>query len=558
MDDATIIIKQNRCFKEVIKDLNEYEEASGAKVNYDKTKGLWVGSWKYRRISPMEIKWTNKNVFSLGVFFGNDNPDTATYNSIVPEIKKRLNYWKQFKLTEIGKARVTEMFLASKLIYAIKFYTIPTKIREELQQSIFNFINFPHKVTTIAQKEMWKTKSLGGIKLTNIQIKSETCKAKWLIELASNPQMKMNLDIFAEIIGNQKGNICGKDILFLQRSYFQKLLKTESKFYKEALISLGNFERRKGIQNVEYWDREHVFYNPLFTRENGKVLSATKYFVERNIYKLEQFLEEKARDVRKLSFDRVVTNLYNKIILNTSVRKEDIFVTNEGKEIKFTEVTQKQLYEQALLVTYRDHHSQVKWGEKLNTSIPWEEVWGAVHNFLSTNRTKNTIWQQVHLNFYTQFSYNKWHNGNDLCPLCQNLPESIYHIILHCEFTKKRWDEIEPTLLELHPVPVSEEEKAFGVVQKKLTNGILLRNWVTYLLRECITQAEKEAYHAKRIDLQKFKLQFNQKIVSEIRIKALQYKAENKIKYFEKIITHAGVLCKIGHDGEYQIRHVFS
>ena len=33
MDDATIVIKQNRCFKEVIKELKEYEEASGAKVN---------------------------------------------------------------------------------------------------------------------------------------------------------------------------------------------------------------------------------------------------------------------------------------------------------------------------------------------------------------------------------------------------------------------------------------------------------------------------------------------------------------------------------------------
>ena len=40
MDDATIIIKQNRCFKEVIKELLEYQDASGAKINYGKTKGL--------------------------------------------------------------------------------------------------------------------------------------------------------------------------------------------------------------------------------------------------------------------------------------------------------------------------------------------------------------------------------------------------------------------------------------------------------------------------------------------------------------------------------------
>ena len=69
MDDSTIIIKQNRCFKEVIKELQDYEDASGAKVNYKKTKGLWVGSWKGRRVAPIDIKWTSKNVKILLKFF---------------------------------------------------------------------------------------------------------------------------------------------------------------------------------------------------------------------------------------------------------------------------------------------------------------------------------------------------------------------------------------------------------------------------------------------------------------------------------------------------------
>ena len=67
MDDTTIIIKQNRCFKEVIKELELYEKATEAKVNYKKTKGLWVGSWKGRRTSPMPgIKWTSGDVKNLG------------------------------------------------------------------------------------------------------------------------------------------------------------------------------------------------------------------------------------------------------------------------------------------------------------------------------------------------------------------------------------------------------------------------------------------------------------------------------------------------------------
>ena len=54
IDDTTITIRQNRCFKEVIKEISDYEEASDAKVNYKKTKSLWTGSWKNRRIPLMD------------------------------------------------------------------------------------------------------------------------------------------------------------------------------------------------------------------------------------------------------------------------------------------------------------------------------------------------------------------------------------------------------------------------------------------------------------------------------------------------------------------------
>ena len=559
MDDATIIIKQNRCFKEVIKELADYEEASGAKVNYGKTKGLWAGSWKNRRVPPMDIKWTNKNVECLGVFFGNEDPASATYNKIIPKINKRLNYWKQFKLSQIGKARVVEIFLTSELIYAIKFYPIPIKIQKNLQKQIFDYVNFPQNAITIAEKEMWKIRSQGGIKLINIQIKSETSKAKWLIEIATNPGMKLNLDIFAELLGNQKGSISGRDLIFLKKTYIQYQLKTESIFYKEALLSLASFETRKGIQEVQHWDREHIFYNPLITRKNGEVFTLTKYCEENNVYKLEKLLEEKAKEVRKRPFDKVLTNMLSKIQINTSVRKEDILITHNGKEIKFAQLTQKQLYEEAIISTGRDHHSQVKWVEKLNTSIIWEDVWSAVHNILSTNQTKSTIWQQIHLNFYTQYSYNKWHKKMELCPLCHKMPTNIYHLILVCDFTKKLWEDIEPVLNELHPVIVSEEEKAFGIVQKKITTGILLRNWLTYLLRNCIMQEEREAYHAtKKTDLEKTKRNFNQAMGFEIYKKSIRYKNENNSAFFDKMITHEGVLCKKGEDGVYQVREVFT
>ena len=70
-DDTVIKITQNRCFKEVYKELRDYERATGAKVNYDKSQGLWLGKWRNRKDDPFEefyendtqkIKWTSGNV----------------------------------------------------------------------------------------------------------------------------------------------------------------------------------------------------------------------------------------------------------------------------------------------------------------------------------------------------------------------------------------------------------------------------------------------------------------------------------------------------------------
>ena len=66
---------------------------------------------------------------------------------------------------------------------------------------------------------MWKTQFHGGIKLINLRIKSETLKVKWLIDIAENPDLKVNYDIFTRLMGVQRGKISGKSLLFLKKSY---------------------------------------------------------------------------------------------------------------------------------------------------------------------------------------------------------------------------------------------------------------------------------------------------------------------------------------------------
>ena len=53
-----------------------------------------------------KMDYGSAKVFSLSVFFGNEDPATASFQSVTTKFSRNLNYWKQSKLTKIGKARV--------------------------------------------------------------------------------------------------------------------------------------------------------------------------------------------------------------------------------------------------------------------------------------------------------------------------------------------------------------------------------------------------------------------------------------------------------------------
>ena len=102
----------------------------------------------------------------------------------------------------------------------------------------------------------------------------------------------------------------------------------------------------------------------------------------------------------------------------------------------------------------------------------------------------------------------------------QQKPENIYHIILHCDCVNALWELLTPTLIKLHPGGVTDEEKAFGIIEATRSPGVILRNWITYSLRKVATDMEKSAFHAPNIDCtRKIKAKLNEMVQEEIRIK---------------------------------------
>ena len=249
-DDTVIKITQNRCFKEVYKDLGDYEKATGAKVNYEKTQGLWLGKWKGRTDDPFNslyggdtrrIKWTSGNIKHLGIYVGNDDPCTQTFSEIIPKVKRRLNFWKPLKLPILAKARVIEIFHASKLFYAANFYSIPPPMVQEIERSFTEYINFPARKNVVSKMEMEKLREFGGLKLINIQLKAETPKIKWLMRLLSDDNLSVQRDIFDLLMASDNLYLSGYEIIFAETSFIRKCSISNS-FYYEALLALSRLD----------------------------------------------------------------------------------------------------------------------------------------------------------------------------------------------------------------------------------------------------------------------------------------------------------------------------
>ena len=548
-DDATIAILQNRCFKEVIKDLNDFGEASGSKMNPKKTTGLWTGPWTNRTDKPIPIKFTNMNVKSLGVYFGNDDPARETFMDIITKVRRTLNYWKPFALSKLAKARVIEIFHASRLWYAATFYPIPKQMRDELQKAFLNYIDFPGKVTTVSQAEMKRLRGNGGLKLIDIQTKANASKVQWLMALCHDPNLHTHKALLDLLLGTHSGRQVGVELFFTTNTYTTTSFKQfHSPFYKEAIRAMTRLSTRKKVTNVR---DEKVFYNPIFQNSSHKTLYISDYCKTNQIYSYGQLLDEVKLRADGLPYRKPVVRVYDSITFKDLEDRDEFYLDTYDGLVKFSGVTQKLLYEEMLRSTDVDHFSQFKWGERLG-AIEWGQVWKAIHNKITFEETRSKIWEQIHLNNYTTSSYNRWHSSTDPCPYCLVVPANEFHLILDCRLTNSLWTQLEPLLQRIHPHPVEESEQVFGLVWSGSAPSIQLRNFLTYILRESILSQERVAYHNKlgMNNEPRVKAHFHKLLLNYIKQNYNNFKSIGRPDLFEKYFLINNALMQTNERGE--------
>ena len=567
-DDTVIKITQNRCFKEVYKELTDYEKATGARINYEKTQGLWLGKWKHRKDDPFEglygdstkgIKWTSGNVKHLGIFVGNDDPVIQTFAEIIPKVKRRLNFWKPLKLPILARARVIEIFHASKLFYAANFYSIPEDMLKDITKAFIDYLNFPSKKHNVSKMEMEKLRDFGGLKLINLQLKAECPKIQWLMKLITKDHLTTHRKVFETLMGLENGYLNGFDMIFAETSYISKC-KIKNSFYEEALVGISKLNTYKHYQDI---NDEHVFYNKIFvTTTDDDVHDKTLTpFKGNQILGGIRTYGDLLHAESTIQHPKLLAALRRKRDSIEYIRENvesHLVIGHDLKEHEFCSISQKEIYSELVHEQSRDHPYVGKWGisERFGL-IEWEKIWPSVHKQFYTEQMKSSIWEQLHLNFYTTYNFNSWYNRLQPCPLCGRIPEEVTHIIVDCKFTKVLWKRVERVLVKILPKPPTVSEMAFGLQARNKDEEypVTLRNWITFLLRHYVMQEERRMYKinlesASRIapSFEKFFVQFNFNARQELLTKMALYASQGLSEKYEKIVTSQNAIARVENE----------
>ena len=182
-DDTQLFHSTEKSISEGFKILDTYCQASGAKLNLKKTKGLYIGSWKQKEPLFKQIKWV-KNTCGLGAHFGYEINYEEIWMKKFAKFKSKITSWSNRDLTLEGKKLLINAFIMSSMSFLLEIYIdrIPLIFIKETKDLIRTFL-WGGKTWRISQKTLAMKKCHGGLELPDLDTFIECKKVRWILKI---------------------------------------------------------------------------------------------------------------------------------------------------------------------------------------------------------------------------------------------------------------------------------------------------------------------------------------------------------------------------------------
>lgn len=431
-DDMEVCVSSNRSIDFLFETLAKFERASNAKINKDKTEGLWVGKWRNRVDKPHNLKWTNDHVKFLGIYVGNKVGASGTkklsdlnFDEQIEKIKNKLSYWRRKGISLKGRIKVINIFILSRFWYRTRILNLTARHKTLLSTLIGNFI-WQNKVGgRVRQEVLCLGYSDGGLQLANVDSKIATQRANRIIYLLSLNEDHIERFLADKLIG-QNLQYGQSGLSFGLISNIERINQIKHGYYKYALqqTHLLDIEIKPGCIKSVY--TEPLFYNKMFLDENGSVFNLRNY---RNK------LPKTVKDLKTRIYfgDNVFGNIVQSIrsslghIAFLNKNNNEFFIKINNTSLNTKKVSSKDMYLCFLHKKTVERRWENKWENYLQRNdLCWTDIWDDIFDKVHTPYVQSTMWEILHLNFWTGFK------AQEVCKLCGIQESSNFHISNEC------------------------------------------------------------------------------------------------------------------------------
>ena len=543
-DDTSLFLLTDASIFEARKDIHRYENASGAKLNETKTKGLWLGSNIGRTDSPCDFEYTSESLECLGIFVGNNDTTQLNLEGQIEKIKQKLIFWKGRRLSRIGKIKAINIYLLSRLWYRTEVMEISKEMIQKIEKDMLEFIWSGSPNREASKNDLKGSFSDGGLQLVCIQTKVDAQRIKYISKLLNSQPFNLLKLAANEVIGDHEDGYSGVSI-------FQADSRTKfnlDPFYRSCLSAWRRISYNKEIpRDKKTIEHENLYHNPLIRDENGNTLQPSAFLTRNDIYKV--------KDLEKRNVSKVIRTRIAKIkcllpkewdtrIQTCRPLNQSLLI--ESKPVKLNKVTTSKLYKHLVKEIQLNESYKAKWEDYFNTSqLDWNELWARVKK-IKNDKIRSDIWSQIRLNFWSPYlavNQRRYLETGEICFLCGKIQISQRHIIISCEVTERLWNQISTLLQDLLSINIEEEEMCFGLKSQRTV--LKLRNYISFTLRSTIHSHRnddiKNATRAEELILKAFK----HNLKNDLKIKFATAYTTGGITDFEESYLIKNILGKI-------------
>ena len=468
-DDTQIILDgSSESLNETIKLLQNFEEISGLKVNFEKSELVKLGTLKGQNINmTKDIKIAEESFKVLGINIpinGNFKKLTdLNFKPAVQKIKNIINSWSKRSLTLIGKTVIIKTLILPQFLYQLtNLPSPPNEMMNEIDDTIFKFL-WDGKRAKIKRSQLYLDSSKGGLGIPNIFAYSHSLKIKWLKYLLDSSFIGDWKRLF--LIQNKhldllyKSNISCKDV---------KHLHVKSKFWNDVLCSWAK------IHYVEKVDVSLNSRHPgmfLWYNSNLKINGKPIYYKQWHLKGINYVKDLFGDNLNFLTFEEFSKkynhhqNFLEYYSLVETIRALDIPVTarscdEDTMTNKLTKNvnTSKTFYCEFLKLVNQNTRRNCfsKWENMIENDIDWEETFTNIFKYTNDVKLRNFQFKLIHDIFPDNRILHKIGKiDSDKCDFCKTNRDSVQHYLWFCNKVQEYWSSVELLLQEATGLEIS-------------------------------------------------------------------------------------------------------